>query len=560
MAQAWLPMPAGWLAFRAPSLPAVRLPPLPMAWLRAAPFRMRRPRARVRPGSVAAALAWSVAGIALFTVYLHVSRTVPVNSDGASNALQAWAMLHGNPLLRGWQLSDVSFYPTELPQYVLLEMARGLTPDVVHVAGAMTYTLVVLLAAALAKGRAAGLPGLLRAALAAGIMIAPQRSDGVYVLLLSPDHTGSTVPVLAAWILLDRAPRRWWVPAAAGLLLGWGLVADNIVLITGVAPLAAVAAVRAYQAVVRRGQRLRSAWFELLLAAAALAAVGGARLAESLLSAAGGFYAWPVGNQLAGAGELGGNLALTARGVLLMFGADFLGRSVGYAATLGALHLVGIGLVAWALGAVLRRFARAGLTEQLLVTAIGVSLASYLLGQSAVDLHSTREFVAVLPLGAALAGRVLAGRLAAARLTPALAVAATGYLLGLGQLIAGPAAPAQGSQLAAWLSAQHLTYGLGGYWQANAVTLETAGRVSVRPVVVAGSGLGRGKWEVQPQWYDPRRHEATFMVLSQAQPGATPAGWLSHVQAAFGHPAKIFYVGPYTVLVWNRNLLAGLRA
>ena len=210
--------------------------------------------------------------MALFTVFLHMSQTTPVNSDGASNALQAWAMLHGNLLLRGWQLSDVSFYTTELPQYVLLELARGLTPDVVHLAGAMTYTLVVLLAARLAKGRAAGAAGLLRAALAAGIMLAPQQNGGVYMLMLSPDHTGSTVPVLVTWILLDRAPRRWCVPAAAALLLAWALVADNIVLITGVAPLAAVGAWRAYQSVARGGQRLRGAWFELALPVAALAA------------------------------------------------------------------------------------------------------------------------------------------------------------------------------------------------------------------------------------------------------------------------------------------------
>ena len=44
---------------------------------------------------------------------------MPVNADGASNALQAWDMLHGNLLLHGWWLSDVSFYTTELPQYTL---------------------------------------------------------------------------------------------------------------------------------------------------------------------------------------------------------------------------------------------------------------------------------------------------------------------------------------------------------------------------------------------------------------------------------------------------------
>ena len=408
LAQAWLPTPAGWLAFRTPALPplrlpqvrlpAVALPRLGRAFRWRPAFRIPRPRQAV----AAAALIWLLAGVALFTVYLHMSRTDPANSDGASNALQAWAMLHGNPLLRGWQLSDVSFYTTELPQYALLELARGLAPDVVHIAAAMTYTLVVLLTAGLARGRATGAAGFLRAALAAGIMAAPQHSGGVYTLLLSPDHIGSTVPVLLTFILLDRAPRRWWVPAAAGLLLAWGLVADNVVLITGIVPLAATGAVRAYLAGMRHGGRLRAAVPELALVAAAAAALGAAQLADHLLAGAGGFYVWPVGNQLAAAGQLGGNLALTARGVLLLFGANFLGGNVSYAAALAALHLAGIGLVAWALASTGRRFGGAGRAEQLLAAATLLSLASYLLGTSALNLHSTREFAAVLPLGAAL--------------------------------------------------------------------------------------------------------------------------------------------------------------
>ena len=63
-------------------------------------------------------------------------------------------MLHGHVMLHGWWLSDVSFYTTELPQYALLESFLGLHPDTAHVAAAMTYTLVVLLAALLARGKA----------------------------------------------------------------------------------------------------------------------------------------------------------------------------------------------------------------------------------------------------------------------------------------------------------------------------------------------------------------------------------------------------------------------
>src|ERR1035441_659381 len=96
----------------------------------ARPARERRSRWWV---SWLVRLAWPAglvaAGIGLYLCYLHLSRTQAVSSDGASNALQAWDMLHGNPLLRGWTVTDVSFYTTELPEYMLVEAIRGLRPD-----------------------------------------------------------------------------------------------------------------------------------------------------------------------------------------------------------------------------------------------------------------------------------------------------------------------------------------------------------------------------------------------------------------------------------------------
>ena len=86
-------------------------------------------------------------------------------------ALQAWDMLHGNPLLRHWHMSDVSFWSTELMQDALLEAVHGLGPGVVHPGGAITYT-----------------------------------------LLLTPDHLGSAVPVLLAWLAVDRLSPSTWPP------------------------------------------------------------------------------------------------------------------------------------------------------------------------------------------------------------------------------------------------------------------------------------------------------------------------------------------------------------
>src|SRR3984893_5983065 len=132
--------------------------------------------------------AYVTAGVTLFFCYRWLAETQAVTSDGAANALQAWAMLHGNPLLRGWMVGDVTFYTTELPEYMGVELIRGLGPDVVHVAAAFTYTLLVLLAGLLAKGRARGREALGRVLIAAGIMIAPQLHLRASIVLLAADH------------------------------------------------------------------------------------------------------------------------------------------------------------------------------------------------------------------------------------------------------------------------------------------------------------------------------------------------------------------------------------
>src|ERR1700730_3604808 len=177
---------------------------LPRANVQDHPERKRVPRRRpiaFPPGLRVAAVALA-AGL-LFLGYLRVSWTVAATSDGAAQALQARDMLAGNWLLHGWTVSDVSFYTTELPEYVLVELVRPFGTGVIHVAAAVTYTLLVLAACWLARARARGPEGLVRGVIAAGIMLAPQLGYGAFVLLLSPDHVGTQVPLLLGWLLLD---------------------------------------------------------------------------------------------------------------------------------------------------------------------------------------------------------------------------------------------------------------------------------------------------------------------------------------------------------------------
>jgi hypothetical protein len=55
--------------------------------------------------------------------------------------------------------------------------------------------------------------------IAAGIMLAPQLATGVNILMSSPDHIGTSVPVMVVWLILDHACPRWYVPVIVGAFL-----------------------------------------------------------------------------------------------------------------------------------------------------------------------------------------------------------------------------------------------------------------------------------------------------------------------------------------------------
>ena len=502
---------------------------------------------------------WAVAAgcaaliVLLFLAYAAQARTVAATSESSAQALQAWDMLHGNVLLRGWTLSDVTFYTTEIPEYMLVELFRGLSGGTVHVAAALTYTLLVVLVALLAAGRTAGREQLTSALVAAGIMLAPSLHPGTYLLLSAPDHIGTQVPLLMAWLVLDRPRQRWWAPVAVGVLLAWAQVADVLVLYEGVLPLAVVCAVTAYR---RRGP-LRGHWYELSLAGAALASVAAARVVLLLIRHAGGFTARHLLAGFSTADDLPAGLAHRAEGVLAVFGADFFGLPLGAGVALIVVHLVGLGLAGWGVAAAVRRFF--GDDGDLVVHVIAVGVVLVLAGYLISNKGAVNEVVGLLPAGAVLAGRLLGTRLLRGGLIPVLAVVLACYAGMLGYNALRPPARSEEQLVASWLSARHMTYGLAGYWQASSITADSGDRVQVRPVRMYGRELVTTPWETKASWYDPRRHDATFVVL--ATPGGCHNVCLStrDLYALFGPPAASHHVGSYRVLVWRQNLLTRVK-
>ncbi|MGH3169968.1 MAG: hypothetical protein ACRDN0_29310 [Trebonia sp.] len=518
----------------------------------------------------------ALALLALWAAYFRLSQTFPTDSDGASNALQAWQMLHGNLLLSGWNVADVPYYTTELPQYMLVELVHGLSAGDVHIAAAMTYTLVILLAALLAKGKTTGWVAVLAVCIPAGIMLAPQLADGILVLLGPPDHLGTTVPIMLTWLVMDRVRPRWAVPVVVSLLLCWGAMADALVEYIAIAPLILLCAVRVIRATVtgKDADGMPRRYYVALAAGAGAAAAAADLVVLRLIPALGGFSSSAPQSRVAPLSHIvDHNLPVVGHGLLLLYGADFLD----YHGSFLVLHLAGVALAALGVLFALWGFLRdRDFVSQLLLAGIAINVVIFLASLSVSWLPTVREMDAVLPLSAALAGRELAPRIAAlARpaaitLSAVLAVVGVGYTAGLVHEITSPIPPTPAQRLATWLSAHDLHDGLSGYWEANVTTLTSGGQVRIRLVEISrtivsrdgvtGRKLREGYREDDGAWYNPAANApADFVVLS---PGYAPfPGFTARadVVATFGKPQESYSVDGFTVLVWpHANLLTEL--
>jgi hypothetical protein len=527
---------------------------------------------RRRNGPIAAvAAAGLVLAAGLFVAYLMQARSTAVSSDGAANALQAWDMLHGNVLLHGWHTSDVSFWATELPEFALVEAVHGLSPDVVHIASALTYTLIVLLTALVARGRDTGAGGYARAAVALVIVIAPLAGSGSRIFLLEPNHTGTAIPVLALILLVEWLPRRWYALLAVFGLLVLSQVSDELVMIASAAPLALVAALSS----ARPGSagpgsagpgsagpgpagpgRAWPRWYGGGLAIASLASIPVALATVHLIHAVGGYSQPPVSVAFTRPGAIAGAAARLWHSLRLLFG---VAPDAATASWTVWPHYLGMALAFLGLAAGITRIARrtADWVTGLLVAGIVAVLAAGLLTTIVRGAAFAHEIAVLVPMSAALAGRALpVTALSAWRRWAwvAVAVVLTWCLAALGYAASAPAVPPQSGTLAAWLAAHHLTSGLGGYWEAASVTLDSRGAVSVAPVEYwGGADIRPTWWEVQDRLFDPARSRPYFVVNA----GDLPYGALV---ALFGRPDHRYRYQQYTITVWHTNLLLRLRS
>ena len=372
----------------------------------------------------------ATATVGLFAGYYRMALTVMTTADSAGNALQAFDLIHGNLLLHGWTVSDVSFYGVELFQFAAVEWVTGLNPRVSAASAALSYTLIVLLVAMLARTGATGAAAWVRTGIAVSFVLVPQRGLGQAILLSGPDHTGAAVTLLLGWLLLDRfgigavatgrsstgltsvasRNRSRWLPYALGAVLAWGQLADPLLSLVGAVPLILVCGARA----IRRTRRARMGW-RSQDAALAVCGVGSVLAAYGLvwtIGRLGGYRIQAVPAGLAHRGQLLAHLKNTGASVTVLFGCHFPELRGWLDRGLGVAHLLGIGLTMLAIARTVRLAWRGtgNRVDEVIAAGILLNLAAFVMSSLNTNVLASHEIAPVLPLSAVLVGRMWLGQ------------------------------------------------------------------------------------------------------------------------------------------------------
>ena len=493
-----------------------------------------------------AATAWIAGGAVLFLCYLRISFTYHVTSDGANNALQAWDMLHGHLLMHGWILGDATYYTFDLPVLALTEIFFGLQDLTSHVASALIYLIVTVCAVALAVADSRGLARVARAGVVVAVLTATFHVEwNAPYLLGAPDHVGTSVFLLVSALLIDRAPARRYTSPLLLAILCAGQIGDATVRYVAVP---AVVIVSVYRMAAARKVRTGDAANAL----AAVASVPLAAAVRALMVHFGAYQMVAPRTAIAPPGRWPHNAAIAWHAMRVLFGAEVASgsanpaRDAGYVLGIACLLAVAAGFarVVWT-------WRTASRAEQLLCAAIVINLAVYVVSTMPIP-SNPYEVVAILPCGAVLAARACVPRRIPDRLRAGLTTGLVAAVALAPLAIAAARSPAMAptAPVTAWLEAHGLTYGLAGYWNSSVITLHSGGQVQARAVVIQGSQVIRYDWETDTQWFDPSRHDATFLITDLAGIGLSPLA-----EHYFGKPDQIVRVSHWAILIYRRNLL-----
>jgi hypothetical protein len=472
-------------------------------------------------------------------------------------------MAGGHLLLQGWNLTFASYWTSDAPFYAVAVRLGGLRPGLLYAGPAVIAALVIAVGVLIAREGCRGVSAI--AGGTAAVALLAFATPAMTLFLVGRGfHISTVLYALLAFAALRRGRFGWgWVLAV--VLLALGMLGDLLLVAYAVVPLLLSGLVAAL-----RQRRWQSAVADVTAAVASVVVAAGARL---LADAKGAFTSQPalsivhVDQMLTNLGRVPGyvsDLLGLTNGLHHNGGVPLGLREVHVA---GALCVLACLLVAASsLVAGVRRgrpgLLTAGVPEtwrldDILLITVLCSVVPFI-ALARADQSGARYLTVTVVFAGVLVGRLVGrawSKLPPGRTVRALAIfgvaLSLSFAAGVGYSLSRPEPPNGVPALVAWLEAHNLRWGIGDYWSASITTVQSSGKVVVRPVAAANGGaLQEMKTLSSPSWYIGQ--EWQFLVYGKPFIDNVD---LDAAMRTWGPPAQIHVVGPYHVLVWGHPVV-----
>ncbi len=492
----------------------------------------------------------------LFTAYLLVSKTITYNSDNASIILEAQAMAHGNFLLRGWYMPTDNFLTIEIPFYAL-GLLLGFSPtSLLHIIPALFYTLVVVSGAYLASMLLQGKQRLWSLLAFLGIAAFPLTMAQGF--LIGPIHIGTL------WlIIVGFTAYRFFSRGDKSKKLAFAIVMLMIVLTTVGDPFALVL-FELPLVLAESVQMLATRKFlfqERIMIISTLLATGLGFGIRWILEAVGVHILQTSGFVPATFPGMLQNFTSALLFMPALFHANIFATSAFSLADLpqfiNALVLLALGCatICWCLRALFRVATPETKTVNGLVWGSVGLLAAYTtstLGGITRYLYPLLFLIGIVSFS--LFSPLIKQKVLRVALLFVLLMNATLFAVAAWQ--ASPATPPE-TPLITLLQEHHLKQGLGSYWVAPMVTVQSEGQIVVRQITATSYRIHPYEFLVDEHWFDASQlGGANFIVYRNSD---NPQAYYTAAIQSFYRPNYQYHISIYTILVWKAPLLTQMR-
>jgi hypothetical protein len=486
--------------------------------------------------------------IVFFFAFLHISLSIPYNSDSAVPILESYSILHGNVLLHSWYLSSDNFYTIDLLFYIIAQYFFGFIPQLMQYVQIVIYLLmafVSLYVVNINNKKIQLLPFL--------IYVITILTPSYYFLstsLMGPTHIGTVLFSLIGFLLIYKIQNK----LKSKYLLSIILFIITTLIVFGdpfgiwIAILPIILSSLIYLFINKNSKKEDF----LILGTTLLALIVGETL-RSNITKFGGFRIVHLGMYFASLQNSILHLYYLIYSILKLNGSYFFSQNLLKLSTVEILLRLIITIALFIPFIYIFRSNIKKVNRINLILALGMlfNILAFIFGNVIINTGTTRYLIPFVIFGGILLARTAPSYIEKSKKIMVLTIIYSTILILFFvhyTIFAPTYMPHKQENLITFLNSHKLKDGYATYWNSSILTVETKGSVNIRSVVRNGTIYSPYLWLNSSNWY---KQSGNFLIVSN---GLNRKVNINAAVYTFGKYEYKYIIKGYTILVWKNNI------